>query len=109
MVAPERDTPGIIDSTWKRPMPSARGSGSCMASWNFAGGLQRSSAISTTPPTISDQQMMAGLSNRNSLMKSCRARPSTTAGMKATSTLSTKRRAWGSLGMRSATAHSRWK
>ena len=70
MVAPERDTPGIIDTHCISPTPSAVFSGSFMASSCRGAGLQRSSASRPKPPISSDQQMISGLANSTVLMKS---------------------------------------
>ncbi len=58
----------------------------------------RSTASSTTPPTISVVHTSQGSSNSTPLMYLCSVAPTTAAGRKATSTPSTNRRVRASLG-----------
>ncbi len=109
IVAPERDTPGIIARHWTTPMPRAVGSGRAKASRQRPSRPRRSRPNSATPPISSDQQISRGLSNSTVLMKWCRARPSTAAGRKAIRMLSTNRRAPGSCGSRRKMVQNRLK
>ena len=81
MVAPERETPGIIARHWKRPM--ARAVPQRQAS---SGRARRGAAPSDRRPAGPRRRRSAtsrsagGLSNRTALMKSCSSTPRTTAG-----------------------------
>ena len=82
MVAIERDTPGIMEMHWKRPIIKARFSVSTVSSLPLLKILSQNNM--NTPPTTS---MMATTSTRSSMasMKSLQSKPNTTAGMKAIS------------------------
>ena len=82
MVAMERDTPGIIEMHWNIPIQKARFSVNFVSSLPLLNILSQNSM--NTPPTISITATTTTLSSMAS-MKSLHNRPSTAAGMKATS------------------------
>ena len=53
IVAPARDTPGIIETVWQRPMPSAVAGGTSAVSWKRGRCAMRSISRMITPPTSS--------------------------------------------------------
>ncbi len=108
IVAPERDTPGIMARHWITPMPKYIFSENRVASsWRW-GSAARSTARRTKPPRISVTQTTRG-SNRTPRMKSRPSTPITAAGRKAISTPNTNRRAFGSFGSAVAIDHKRVK
>ena len=107
MVAPARDTPGIIETHCARPMMKYIGSVKFRARRDSAASdRMRSTHSSTAPPTISVKQTIQTL-NSTHLMKSCAIAPTTAAGRKASRMPITKRRAAGSLNMPIASCHKR--
>ena len=102
IVAPDRDTPGIIAKHWQTPIASAIRGGKSIASWYFGLSGNRSTMSRMMPPMISVEQISNGLSNSTVLMKSCASTPITTAGRNASNTAMTNRRARGSVGNETA-------
>ncbi len=98
MVAPERETPGIIARHWMNPIASAIGSGKRSASaWRGRSG-NRSTIRRMTPPDDEHRRDQRGFRTATCLMMSCARTPITIAGRKARSTDPAKRRAIGSVG-----------
>ena len=75
MVAPERDTPGIMARHWMRPILKASdGRDSPSRRCSARASCMRSTSTSTMPPTISMTAISIGVSNSTVLMKSCAKR-----------------------------------
>src|SRR5271165_1319035 len=85
IVAPDRDTPGIIAAHWKMPMPKYIGSENLVTSWYFGLSGIESIQNNTPAPRISVTQTIQGL-NKTVLMKSCASAPTTAAGRNAINT-----------------------
>src|SRR5262249_26458963 len=98
MVAPERETPGIMDTHCAKPMTKKIGSENFVASWQRVSRSIRATHCRIAPPTIRLKQTIQTL-NTTDLMTSWASAPPTAAGRNAISTPRTKRRAAGSLNM----------
>ena len=108
IVAPERDTPGIIARHCAKPMARYVISGKPVASCRRGFSSSRSTQSRIAPPTISEKQTTNGLNN-TVLMNECASAPITAAGRNAIRTPMTNRRAAGSVNMPSAMRHNRRK
>ena len=89
IVAPDRLTPGIIETHWTTPMPSAVRTESCATPLGPPGLAVRSITRMAMPPRISAQATMDGLPSI-AWIWSLSSRPSTAEGMKPSRILRTK-------------------